>query len=81
MHWDAGDDNIIGSDRIALPTPGLSANLTLQDYGRFTRRPKGIVLKAQCEPLIYDLSVEVFHYNYRVHCRGAQHEPGLSHWK
>jgi hypothetical protein len=26
MHWDAGDDNIIGSDRIALPTPGLSAN-------------------------------------------------------
>jgi len=60
---------------------GWSANLTLQDYGRFTRRPEGIVLKAQREPLIYDLSVEVFHYNSRVHCRGAQHEPGLSDWK
>jgi hypothetical protein len=63
-----------------IPT-GSSANLTLQDYGRFTRRPEGIVLKAQCESLIYDLSVEVLHYNYRVHCRGAQHEPGLSHCK
>src|SRR4029077_5808029 len=27
-------------------------------YGRFVRRPERIVLKAQCEPLIYDLSVE-----------------------
>jgi hypothetical protein len=29
MHWDAGRDNIIGSDRISLPTPGLSVTLTL----------------------------------------------------
>jgi hypothetical protein len=26
MHWDAGHDNIIRSNRISLPTPGLSAN-------------------------------------------------------
>jgi hypothetical protein len=42
---------------------GQEANLTLRDYGRFVRRPERIILKAQCEPLNYDLSVEVFHCN------------------
>jgi hypothetical protein len=29
MHWDAGHNNIIESDRTSLPTPGLSANRQL----------------------------------------------------
>jgi hypothetical protein len=36
MYWDAGHDNIIGSDRISLPTPGLSLALPC-DYVRVAR--------------------------------------------
>jgi hypothetical protein len=33
MHWDAGHNNIIESDRTSLPTPGLSANRKLSKNG------------------------------------------------
>ena len=48
MHWDAGHDNIIGSDRISLPTPGLSATLTLGLFG-VARHPPAIDCKRKIE--------------------------------